>query len=197
MVPEAAAVSRDKRHCLARVGAAIQRVVDVGRHVAGAELLAAARLVQGDERLGVDLRQHQRAPLAGALLPQVEQKYRTRFFIGAGYPNTYYFFLNVTVPPFNKLAARQAVNYAIDSRALVRIFGGRLHPTCNLIPPGMVGFDQAGNVASVDRTGKELVMNVSPSKRSTPTLGRQRSFFEELFGNIGTVGSAGLPGSKQ
>ena len=28
-------------------------------------------------------------------------------------------------------------------------------------------------------------------------LGRQRSFFEELFGNIGTVGSAGLPGSKQ
>ena len=46
----------------------------------------------------------------GDLLPQVEQKYRTRFFIGAGYPNTYYFFLNVTVPPFNKLAARQAVN---------------------------------------------------------------------------------------
>jgi len=76
----------------------------------------------------------------GDLLPQVEQKYRTRFFIGAGYPNTYYFFLNVTVPPFNKLEARQAVNYAIDSRALERIFGGRLHPTCNLIPPGMVGY---------------------------------------------------------
>src|SRR3954453_5330560 len=76
----------------------------------------------------------------GDLLPQVEQKYRTRFFIGAGYPNTYYFFLNVTVPPFNKLEARQAVNYAIDSRALERIFGGRLHPTCNLIPPNMIGY---------------------------------------------------------
>jgi outer membrane protein assembly factor BamE (lipoprotein component of BamABCDE complex) len=60
-----------------------------------------------------------------------------------------------------------------------------------------VRFDQAGNVAAVERTGKELVMNVNPTKRSTPTLGRQRSFFEELFGNIGTVGSAGLPGSKQ
>jgi outer membrane protein assembly factor BamE (lipoprotein component of BamABCDE complex) len=57
-----------------------------------------------------------------------------------------------------------------------------------------VRFDQAGNVASVDRTGKELVMNVQPSRRSTPTLGRQKSFFEELFGNIGTVG-AGLPGA--
>jgi peptide/nickel transport system substrate-binding protein len=76
----------------------------------------------------------------GDLLPQVESKYKDRFFIGAGYPNTYYFFLNVTVPPFNNLKARQAVNYAIDSRALERIFGGRLHPSCNLIPPGMVGY---------------------------------------------------------
>jgi outer membrane protein assembly factor BamE (lipoprotein component of BamABCDE complex) len=55
-------------------------------------------------------------------------------------------------------------------------------------------FDQAGNVVSVQRTGKELAMNVEPSNRSTPTLGRKRSFFEELFGNIGTVGS-GIPGT--
>ena len=57
----------------------------------------------------------------------------------------------------------------------------------------MVRFDQKGNVASVQRTGKELVMNVDPTNRSTPTLGRKRSFFEELFGNIGTVG-APVPG---
>lgn len=56
----------------------------------------------------------------------------------------------------------------------------------------IVHFDQKGNVASVERTGKELVMNVQPTHRSTPTLGRKRSFFEELFGNIGSVGS-GLP----
>ena len=58
-----------------------------------------------------------------------------------------------------------------------------------------VRFDQAGNVTAVERTGKELVMNVAPTKRSTPTLGRQKSFFEELFGGIGTVGAPGLPGS--
>ena len=56
-----------------------------------------------------------------------------------------------------------------------------------------VRFDQAGNVASVGMTGKELVMNLTPSGRQTPTLGRKRSFFEELFGNIGTVNSAGAP----
>ena len=56
-----------------------------------------------------------------------------------------------------------------------------------------VRFDTAGNVASVDRTGKELVLNVDPTKRYTPTLGRNRSFFEEVFGGIGSVGTGGLP----
>lgn len=60
----------------------------------------------------------------------------------------------------------------------------------------IVRFDQKGNVASVNRTGKELVMNVAPNHRSTPTLGRKRSFFEELFGNIGQVGAPGLPGQN-
>jgi outer membrane protein assembly factor BamE (lipoprotein component of BamABCDE complex) len=58
-----------------------------------------------------------------------------------------------------------------------------------------VRFDQKGNVASVNETGKELVMNVDPSGRRTPTLGRKKSFFEELFGNIGAVGSGGIGGT--
>jgi outer membrane protein assembly factor BamE (lipoprotein component of BamABCDE complex) len=58
----------------------------------------------------------------------------------------------------------------------------------------LVRFDQRGNVASLQRTGKELVLGVEPAQRHTPTLGRQKSFFEELFGNIGSVGSSGLPG---
>jgi outer membrane protein assembly factor BamE (lipoprotein component of BamABCDE complex) len=58
----------------------------------------------------------------------------------------------------------------------------------------IVRFDPKGNVASVQRTGRELVMNVAPTGKKTPTLGRQRSFFEELFGNIGSVGAPGLPG---
>jgi outer membrane protein assembly factor BamE (lipoprotein component of BamABCDE complex) len=53
----------------------------------------------------------------------------------------------------------------------------------------LVRFDRAGNVLTVNRTGKELVANIDPSNKQTPTLGRRRSFFDELFGNIGTVGS--------
>lgn len=57
-----------------------------------------------------------------------------------------------------------------------------------------IRFDAAGNVAAIDRTGKEQVASIDPYGRTTPTLGRQKSFFEEFFGNIGTVGSGGLPG---
>jgi hypothetical protein len=56
--------------------------------------------------------------------------------------------------------------------------------------------DEAGNVTSVGQTGKELVLNVNPAGRKTPTLGRKEGFFEELFNNIGTVGAPGLPGSN-
>jgi outer membrane protein assembly factor BamE (lipoprotein component of BamABCDE complex) len=58
-----------------------------------------------------------------------------------------------------------------------------------------VQFDSAGNVTSVQRTGKELIAKVDPSGDKTPTLGRERSFFQELFGNIGTISQPGLPGS--
>ncbi|HXH00006.1 MAG TPA: outer membrane protein assembly factor BamE [Sphingomicrobium sp.] len=59
-----------------------------------------------------------------------------------------------------------------------------------------VRFDSAGNVASVGQTGPELIASVSPMGGKTPTLGRKRSFFEELFGNIGTIAQPGLPGSN-
>jgi len=57
-----------------------------------------------------------------------------------------------------------------------------------------VRFDQAGNVIAVDNTGKELIASIDPVGDRTPTLGRQRSFFDELFGNIGAVGAGGATG---
>ena len=56
-----------------------------------------------------------------------------------------------------------------------------------------VKFDGSGNVVSADRSGIEEVVYLSPDGDETPTLGRERTFLEDLFGNIGTV-SQGLPG---
>jgi len=54
-----------------------------------------------------------------------------------------------------------------------------------------ISFDAAGNVSAIRKSGVEQVAPISPSKKVTPTLGRSRSFFSELFGNIGAVGTAG------
>jgi outer membrane protein assembly factor BamE (lipoprotein component of BamABCDE complex) len=61
-----------------------------------------------------------------------------------------------------------------------------------------VRFDTAGNVVGIDRTGIEKVVYLSPDGDKTPTLGRERGFLQDLFGNIGSVNSVGggVPGSQ-
>lgn len=57
-----------------------------------------------------------------------------------------------------------------------------------------VRFDPAGNVLAVDRMGLEEVAKVKPWGEKTPTLGRHRGLFQEIFGNIGAVGAGGMGG---
>ena len=59
-----------------------------------------------------------------------------------------------------------------------------------------IKFDAKGNVSAVDRATAERVVQIDPEGDKTPTLGRERTFLEDLFGNIGTVG-AGAGGAGQ
>jgi outer membrane protein assembly factor BamE (lipoprotein component of BamABCDE complex) len=54
-----------------------------------------------------------------------------------------------------------------------------------------VQFDAAGNVTSAERSGMEKVVRIDPDGGATPTLGKERGFLQDLFGNIGQVGSFG------
>ena len=51
--------------------------------------------------------------------------------------------MNTRLPPFNNLKARQAVNYAIDRRATVNLFGGPnlATPSCQVLPAGFPGHE--------------------------------------------------------
>jgi peptide/nickel transport system substrate-binding protein len=73
-------------------------------------------------------------PIPVDRLAQVQQKYGDQLKIYTP-ANTYYFFMNNRMPPFDKLEVRQAVNYAIDRNALVRLYGGLATPTENILPP--------------------------------------------------------------
>ncbi len=59
-----------------------------------------------------------------------------------------------------------------------------------------VQFDNAGNVVAVNQKGMENVVQLNPEGDKTRTLGRETSFFEELFGNIGSVGAPGAGGGQ-
>jgi peptide/nickel transport system substrate-binding protein len=54
----------------------------------------------------------------------------------------WYFALNTKRPPFNNLKARQAINYAANRAAYVKIAGGPslAVPTCQILPPGFPSY---------------------------------------------------------
>ena len=79
-------------------------------------------------------------PIPADRLNELGTKYATQVHIN-DLTAMWYLPMNVNIAPFNNLKARQAVNYAIDRAAMVKIFGGsRLaSPTCAFLPPNFPG----------------------------------------------------------
>lgn len=59
-----------------------------------------------------------------------------------------------------------------------------------------ISFDARGTVTAIHKSGVDQVASIDPSGKTTPTLGRKRGFFEDVFGNIGAVGAPGMGGSE-
>jgi peptide/nickel transport system substrate-binding protein len=79
--------------------------------------------------------------------------------------STYFFWMNTTVAPFNDVKVRQAVNYAIDPRALERIYSGRLKGLQQILPPGMPGYQKLELYPHDVKKAKELIEEANPSDR--------------------------------
>jgi YVTN family beta-propeller protein len=50
--------------------------------------------------------------------------------------------MNTRLPPFDRLAVRRALNYAIDRKRIISFSGGPLaaKPTCQILPPNLFGY---------------------------------------------------------
>jgi peptide/nickel transport system substrate-binding protein len=74
-------------------------------------------------------------------LPELSTGYANQLHI-APLEATWFVSLNTRVPPFNHVGVRQAINYAIDRSALVKLYGGSslAVPTCQILPPGFPGY---------------------------------------------------------
>jgi peptide/nickel transport system substrate-binding protein len=85
---------------------------------------------------------------------QSEHGDQLRLYIPA---NTYFYFLNTRVKPFDKLEVRQAVNHAIDRSAEVRLFGGLATETQNVLPPTYPQFEKIDMYPYDEAKAKQLV----------------------------------------
>jgi YVTN family beta-propeller protein len=84
------------------------------------------------------------AALSGAPRTQLDTiatRYPGQLHVDAQ-PLTFFMFLNTRVAPFNRLAARRALNYAVDRRAAVAVHRGDrfAQATCQILPPNFPGY---------------------------------------------------------
>ena len=125
-------------------------------------------------------------------LPEVKARFSDRFRMEDSI-NTYYFWMNNQAAPFNDVKVRQAINYAIDPEALNRVFGGRLHPTQQILPPGMPGYDEYTLYPGPDMAkAKALLAEANPADKDItvwtddePDRKRIGQYYQDLLKELG------------
>lgn len=125
-------------------------------------------------------------------LSEVKSRYGDRFRMEDSI-NTYYFFMNSQTAPFNDIRVRQAVNYAIDPEALNRVFGGRLHPSQQILPPGMPGYQEFKLYPGPDlNKAKQLIAEANPVDRDItvwtddePDRKRIGEYYHDVLSQLG------------
>ena len=96
---------------------------------------------------------------------EVKDKYEGTQFRVEHPINIYFFWMNSEKPPFDDLEVRQAVNYAIDSAALERIYAGSLAANHQILPEGMPGHETFNLYPHDMAKAKQLLAKASPSDR--------------------------------
>jgi peptide/nickel transport system substrate-binding protein len=94
---------------------------------------------------------------------EVKEKYEGSQFRVEPTISTYYFWMNTEEAPFNDVKVRQAVNYAVDAKALERIYAGQITATQQILPPGMPGYEQFELYPHDMGKAEELMKEAKPS----------------------------------
>jgi len=94
---------------------------------------------------------------------EVKEKFEGTQFKVQSTISTYYFWFNTTTAPFDDVKVRQAVNYAINSDALERIYAGQIVGTHQILPPGMPGYEQFDLYPYDVEKAKQMIKEANPA----------------------------------
>jgi peptide/nickel transport system substrate-binding protein len=96
---------------------------------------------------------------------EIKDKYEGTQFRVEHPINTYFFWMDVNRPPFDDLKVREAVNYAIDSAALERIYAGALSAAHQILPEGMPGHEPYNLYPHDMDKARQLIAEANPSDK--------------------------------
>ncbi len=137
------------------------------------------------------------------LLTKVEAQAKERYAKEATVSGEY-FFLNVKSKPFSSPLVREAVNYAIDRRALQRLDSGMLDPACFFLPVGMPGHPSSPcpygepNAGPNVAKAKELVQKSGLAGTSVTVWGGSRAPHKEFVDYYaGVLNEIGLKATEK
>jgi peptide/nickel transport system substrate-binding protein len=94
---------------------------------------------------------------------QVKEEFEGTQFREEPTISTYFFWLNTQEEPFSDVKVRQAVNHAVDPRALERIYAGQLEGGQQILPPGMPGHEEFELYPHDMTKAKQMLKEANPS----------------------------------
>ncbi|HYV16537.1 MAG TPA: ABC transporter substrate-binding protein [Conexibacter sp.] len=114
-------------------------------------------------------------------------KYKSRI-VSLALPEVAYFWLNPHVAPFDNVKVRQAINYAIDREAIVKVLGGSLveSPWGQVLPPSFPGVDAADGYPSKPDLAKARAL-MKASGVHTPVTTTLYNVQGEPYTSMGTA----------
>jgi len=112
-------------------------------------------------------------PPAQFLQAQADPKLKAQI-VSTPQVNTTYITINTQIKPFTDVRVRQALNYAIDKKKILRLINGRGLVAGQVLPPNMPGFDAAFKGYGYD---------VSKAKALLKAAGLEKGFSTTMYTN--------------
>jgi peptide/nickel transport system substrate-binding protein len=114
--------------------------------------------------------------------------------------NTYYFWMNTTVAPFNKLSVRRAVNLALNRKAMqTLVWGGLGLPTQNVMPPTYPSYRKLNLYPRNTAKAKQLIQQAGENGTKVTVWTRQVSdavtaaqYYASVLNSIGLKASLNI-----